>query len=116
LQFGLLTGKFQSSTSFQKDDHRSFRLSPEIIEKSNELVRKYWKPLAEERGQTLAEFALSFILSKKGVSTVIPGLRTPEQVKQNTANIQALDENVMQQLTEKNKHLDELVELMKVRG
>jgi hypothetical protein len=37
-------------------------------------------------------------------------------VKQNTANIQALDENVMQQLTEKNKHLDELVELMKVRG
>jgi aryl-alcohol dehydrogenase-like predicted oxidoreductase len=116
LQFGLLTGKFESSASFQKDDHRSFRLSAEIISGSNALIRKYWKPLAEEREQTLTEFALSFILSKQGVSTVIPGLRTPEQVKLNTKNIQVLDEKTMQRLTEKNKEIDELIELMKEKG
>jgi aryl-alcohol dehydrogenase-like predicted oxidoreductase len=116
LQFGLLTGKFESSVSFQKDDHRSFRLNAEIIEKSNELIRKYWKPLAEEREQTMTEFALSFILSKKGVSTVIPGLRTPEQVKMNTKNIQVLGEDVMERLTEGSKEIDELIGLMRERG
>ncbi|RYF78502.1 MAG: aldo/keto reductase, partial [Chitinophagaceae bacterium] len=30
LQFGLLTGKFSSQSSFAADDHRSFRLTPEI--------------------------------------------------------------------------------------
>jgi aryl-alcohol dehydrogenase-like predicted oxidoreductase len=116
LQFGLLTGKFDNDAGFQKDDHRSFRLSPEIISKSNELMRKYWKPLADEREMSMTEFALSFILSKKGVSTVIPGLRTPEQVRQNVKNIQTFDNSVMQRLTEKNEHVDELVGMMKFRG
>ncbi|HVE60977.1 MAG TPA: aldo/keto reductase, partial [Chitinophagaceae bacterium] len=34
LQFGLLTGKFSSSTSFKPDDHRSFRLTPEVLKRA----------------------------------------------------------------------------------
>jgi aryl-alcohol dehydrogenase-like predicted oxidoreductase len=116
LQFGLLTGKFSEKTSFDKDDHRSFRLTPSIIEKANQLVEKYWKPMATENGMSMAEFALSFILSVDGVSTVIPGLRTPEQVVMNTKNIRVLDSKYMKLLQEENEWRTELVEMFKARG
>jgi hypothetical protein len=47
---------------------------------------------------------------------VIPGLRTPEQVKMNTKNIQVLGEDVMERLTEGSKEIDELIGLMRERG
>jgi aryl-alcohol dehydrogenase-like predicted oxidoreductase len=116
LQFGLLTGKFTGKTSFSKDDHRSFRLTPEIIGKSNQLLKNSWEPIAKENGMSMTEFALSFILSVDGVTTVIPGLRTPEQVVMNTKNIRVLDTKYMTVLQEKNEHVNELVALFKARG
>ncbi|HYC30293.1 MAG TPA: aldo/keto reductase, partial [Chitinophagaceae bacterium] len=80
-QFGLLTGKFSPNTTFDANDHRSFRLTPEIIEKSMKVL---------EQVDVSAAKALSFILTCKEVSTVIPGIRTPEHVKQNTTGIQTL--------------------------
>ena len=36
-------------------------------------------------GQTLPQFALRWIIDQPGVSTVIPGARTPEQARGNAA-------------------------------
>jgi len=95
LQFGLLTGKFSSHTKFEKDDHRSFRLTPQIIQETLKvLATKVW-PVAEEEGISKTQMALSFILSHKEISTVIPGIRTPQHVAQNTEGLKQLKkENV----------------------
>ena len=36
-------------------------------------------------GQTLAQFALRWVIDQEGVSTVIPGARNAEQVEQNVS-------------------------------
>ena len=90
LQFGLLTGKFSAHTKFEKDDQRSFRLTPEIIENVlNVLEDKVWSVATKEQ-LTITQLALSFILSFKEISTIIPGIRTPEHVIQNTSGLKLL--------------------------
>lgn len=114
LQFGLLTGKFSANTKFEKDDHRSFRLTPEIINSTLEILEKKAWPLAEEEHLTKTQLALSFILSFNEISTVIPGIRTPEHVVQNTEGLRQLKkENTefLQSLSETDwKHIMELME------
>lgn len=116
LQFGLLTGKFSSSASFQKDDHRSFRLSPEIMERSLELLREKVWPIAAKEGASKGSLALNFILSFAEISTVIPGIRTAEQVQANTENIRTLsaeDKSFLQSLA---TEWAPVVQLMEQRG
>lgn len=91
LQFGLLTGKFDRESTFDKDDHRHFRLTPEILESSLNALKEVW-PLTEKYGVTKTELSLSFILSFDAVSTVIPGIKTPEQAEKNTQGIVELEE------------------------
>ena len=117
LQFGLLTGKFSSNTKFEKDDHRSFRLIPEIIQKTLEVLEEKVWPLAEEEHLNKTQLALSFILSFKEISTIIPGIRTSEHVAQNTAGLKLLKEkNVgfLQSLSETD--WKPIVELMEKQG
>jgi aryl-alcohol dehydrogenase-like predicted oxidoreductase len=90
LQFGLLTGKFSSNTKFEKDDHRSFRLTPEIIEKTLKVLEEKIWAVADEEQLSKTQLALSFILSFKEISTIIPGIRTPEHVLQNTEGLKQL--------------------------
>ena len=93
LQFGLLTGKFSSNASFANDDHRSFRLTNEILEKAlNILEEKIW-PISETENTNPTQLALNFILSYQQISTVIPGIRTEQHVQQNTTGLQPLKEN-----------------------
>ncbi|MFL5810071.1 MAG: aldo/keto reductase, partial [Flavisolibacter sp.] len=50
LQFGLLTGKFTPYTRFAGDDHRSFRLTPEILQHSLQVLEeKVWPLATDER-------------------------------------------------------------------
>lgn len=86
LQFGLLAGKFHKSSRFTKSDHRSFRLPPNVLEQSLDDLESLW-PIADKYNIGYDAFALSFILSHLGVSTVIPGIKTPEQAIANTKNI-----------------------------
>lgn len=83
LQFGLLTGKFSTTSAFDKNDHRQKRLTPEIIAASDEALAPIWL-LCEKYNCTKTALALSYILSYDAVSTVIPGIRTAEQVALNT--------------------------------
>ncbi len=84
LQFGLLTGKFTPETRFDPADHRSMRLPPHLLKKGLDHLRRF-SQLAEAYKMTLGTFALKFVLAHDAVSTVIAGIKTPEQAQQNAA-------------------------------
>ncbi len=82
LQFGLLSGKFTRQTTFNKDDHRASRLRPEVLD----TILGTLDPLADmaaRYGISQASLALSFVAAFPGVTTLIPGIRTPEQAEMN---------------------------------
>ncbi len=91
LQFGLLTGTMQNDKTFPEDDHRHVRLNRDIITTTNKILdEKIW-PLCHKYSISKTSLALSFILSVDGVSTVIPGIRTAYQAKENTKGIIQLE-------------------------
>lgn len=87
LQFGLLSGKIRPDKVFSKTDHRSYRLSSELIKKVLNILEQKVQAMAENYGTSLSSLALSYVLSFPEVSTVIPGIRTPEQVQLNTQGL-----------------------------
>jgi aryl-alcohol dehydrogenase-like predicted oxidoreductase len=102
LQFGLLTGKFNKEARFSKNDHRFFRLQPKFVSDLLDALDDVWH-LAEKYEVDKTTFAQSFILNHKGVSTVIPGIKTPEQAEKNTKAIILISEediNFIHQLFE----------------
>lgn len=86
LQFGLLTGKFTTGTSFSEKDHRKGRLTPELIGTVEEALAPVWQ-LCEKYHCSRTQLALGYILSYAEISVVIPGIRTPEQVAGNTEGL-----------------------------
>lgn len=116
LQFGLLTGKFSSSDRFENTDHRSFRLTEEIMEKSLQLLdEKVW-PLGKNEGLSKTSLALSYILSFTEISTVIPGIRTAEQAEANTAGIKQLSTQNKSYLQQLSAEWEPVMQLMEQRG
>ena len=91
LQFGVLTGKFTKQSTFAPDDHRSFRLTPEILSDTLDALEPVWA-MAEKYNLSKTELSMSFILSFDSVSTVIPGIKTPEQAQKNTMGIVRLSD------------------------
>ena len=89
LQFGLLTGKFNKDTTFEKNDHRAFRLTPEILSEATNNLEEVW-PVAEKHGISKTSLSLSFILNFSQISTVIPGIKTPHQAELNSKNLISL--------------------------
>ncbi|RIW15227.1 aldo/keto reductase [Algoriphagus lacus] len=117
LQFGLLSGKMKGDTVFSKDDHRSTRLTSEIIGEVNRVLHRHVLPLTEKYETNLAALSLSFILGFDKVSTVIPGIRTPEHVRQNTTGLVRLSEEDHQDLQDLfEREWQPILELMKARG
>ncbi|TCJ00755.1 aldo/keto reductase [Aeromicrobium sp. IC_218] len=94
LASGLLSGKYDESTTFDASDHRSYNrdgsafdvgetFSGVPFELGLEAVRRL-APLVPE-GATMAQTALRWVIDQPGVSTVIPGARNPEQARGNVA-------------------------------
>ena len=98
LQFGLLSGKIKPETVFSKDDHRSYRVVPHITEAVLKILKEEVWPLCEKYQTTESGLALSYILSYPEISTVIPGIRTPEHVALNTDHLVTLGEKDKQHL------------------
>ena len=96
LQFGLLTGTMLNDKAFPTDDHRHFRLNHDIIKSTNEILNKKVWALCDKYSINKTSLALSFILSVKGISTVIPGIRTAKQAMENTSGIVQLEEQDME--------------------
>jgi aryl-alcohol dehydrogenase-like predicted oxidoreductase len=93
LASGLLSGKYTAATTFGADDHRNYNSKGEAFDVGEtfsgvpfdvglEAVERLRGVLPAE--QTLAQFALRWILDQPGVSVVIPGARNPKQAKDNT--------------------------------
>jgi aryl-alcohol dehydrogenase-like predicted oxidoreductase len=98
LQFGLLTGKFTTSSRFTNDDHRSFRLTPEILQHTLQVLEEKVWPIAKELNMTPTALALSFILSHPQINTCIPGIRTAQHVSANTSGLKQLPEEYLNAL------------------
>lgn len=116
LQFGLLTGKFSRETRFPADDHRSMRLRPEVLSRSLDGLEELW-PLADKYGVSRASLSISFAASFPEVSTVIPGIRTPEQADADTAGIVQLSVEDMGFIRDLYRHrFATVVDLMQQMG
>ena len=116
LQFGLLTGKFTRATRFATDDHRHFRLRPEILGAALDALEEL-SPLCRELGISPTALSLGYCISVPGVSTVIPGIRTARQAEENTQFIRSLSDEMMGRLEELyRRRFEHLVSLFERQG
>lgn len=84
---GTLTGTLTKESKWDEGDWRNSYFVPENLIPSVERAEAL-KPLVPE-GMTLPEMALRFILSNPDVSTTIPGMRRPANVRNNIATSDA---------------------------
>jgi aryl-alcohol dehydrogenase-like predicted oxidoreductase len=84
LQRGILTGKIEPGHSFAATDHRSqqYYFQPGNHERVMAFLGAI-RPIAEQRGVTLAQLVLSWTLHRPGITHVLVGARNPRQVKEN---------------------------------
>ena len=116
LQFGLLTGKFTADSEFDITDHRHNRLTPQIINSSNVAIQGIWE-LCNKYQISKTQLAMSYILSYTEVSTVIPGIRTPEHVLSNTSGMVKLaDEDIQMIENEGRGALASLLAIIEKQG
>jgi aryl-alcohol dehydrogenase-like predicted oxidoreductase len=94
LASGLLSGRYTKDTTFAENDHRNYNRHGEAFDVGETFSGVPYEAGLEavERlrglvpaGQTLAQFALRWIIDQPGVSTVIPGARNASQASANTA-------------------------------
>ncbi|MFD5472812.1 aldo/keto reductase [Streptomyces sp. NPDC127105] len=94
LASGLLSGKYTKDTVFAADDHRTYNRHGEAFDQGETFsgvdfatgveAAAEFAALAPE-GWTPAQLALRWIIQQPGVTTVIPGARSPEQARANAA-------------------------------
>lgn len=89
LASGILTGKYRKGAAPEAGTRAGDlpRVRERITEAKLDAVERI-RPWAEERGHTVAEAAIAWLLAHLVVSSVIAGARTPEQT---TANIAAAE-------------------------
>ena len=82
LASGLLSGRYQEVKSFDESEARAGKYDAETFARMQDEIREV---LANElpENTTLAEYALAWSLAHPAVSCVIPGCKTPEQVRMN---------------------------------
>ena len=107
LASGMLTGKLTATSTFAREDHRHFNRHGEAFDVGETFAGVPYEvglQAVEELkslvpgGATLAQLALRWILMFDGVSTIIPGGRTPRQVADNCGGsaLPALTEQQLQ--------------------
>ncbi len=94
LASGLLSGRYTADTVFAADDHRTFNRHGEAFDQGETFSGVDWATGIEAAaefaalapaGATPAQTALRWIIQQPGVTTVIPGARSPEQARANAA-------------------------------
>ena len=81
---GFLTGKIDENTTFDSSDLRSRipRFTPEA-RKANQVLLDLLAKIAEQKGATLAQIALAWLLAQKPWIVPIPGSRKLERLEEN---------------------------------
>ena len=94
LASGMLSGKYDARTTFAANDHRTYNRHGEAFDVGETFagvpfevgVRAAQEVAAlTPPGATTAQLALRWIVDQPGVTTVIPGARTPDQARANAA-------------------------------
>ncbi|MES1212385.1 MAG: aldo/keto reductase, partial [Leifsonia sp.] len=95
LASGLLSGRYRHDTAFAADDHRTFNRHGESFDQGETFsgvdfdegveAAQEFTALADRAGLPAAQAALAWLAQLPGVSTVIPGARTPQQAEANAA-------------------------------
>ncbi|WP_346623245.1 aldo/keto reductase [Blastococcus montanus] len=94
LASGLLTGKYDESTTFPADDHRNFNRHGEAFDVGETFAGVPFEVGVEAAREVAAiagdavptsAFALRWVIDQPGVTTVIPGARNVTQVRGNVA-------------------------------
>ena len=108
LASGLLTGKFNQKTTFNKDDHRAFNREGAAFDKGEtfsgvdyDLGLKAVDALKRHfNTDNIAPYALRWILMFDAVATVIPGASKPEHIVNNAkaADLDALSKADMEKV------------------
>jgi aryl-alcohol dehydrogenase-like predicted oxidoreductase len=88
---GSLTGKLREDTTFPPGDFRTEYFGGGLLAETVRRVEAL-RPIVEGAASSMARGALRWVLSNPAVSTVIPGMRSPQQVDENTA---ASDDGVL---------------------
>lgn len=76
---GILTGKVDANTKIDEKDHRSVRKG-EWIRASLKKVEQL-SPIAKRNGLSITELAIKFILSKKGIASVLPTVISTDEIE-----------------------------------
>ena len=98
LASGLLSGRYTLNTKFAADDHRSYNRHGEAFDVGETFSGVDYATGVRAAGDfvsivsdsedfkgTPTQAALRWVIQQPGVSTVIPGARSPEQARQNAA-------------------------------
>lgn len=98
LASGLLSGRYTETTTFAANDHRTFNRHGEAFDQGETFsgvdfdagvaaAREFSELVARlaPAGTTPAQAALSWVSGLAGVTTTIPGARSPEQARANAA-------------------------------
>lgn len=95
LASGLLSGRYTRDTTFAADDHRTYNRHGEAFDVGETFsgvdyaagveAAQRFSALADAHGLAPATAALAWLAQLPGVSTVIPGARSPEQARANAA-------------------------------
>jgi L-glyceraldehyde 3-phosphate reductase len=80
---GLLTDRYLNGIPADSRMSKGKFLKPDML--TNELLEQIrrWNAEAQEKGMTLAQMALSWILEQAGVTSVLVGASSTEQLKKN---------------------------------
>jgi L-glyceraldehyde 3-phosphate reductase len=89
---GVLSGKYNKgnrSDTRAEDKNSTLRKShvePNVLDAVEQL-----EPIARDRGQTMVQLALSWVLRRKEMTSALIGVRTLDQLKENLGVIENLD-------------------------
>jgi aryl-alcohol dehydrogenase-like predicted oxidoreductase len=109
LSSGLLTGKFKSDSTFERDDHRAFNRKGEAFDRGETLsgldlslglkAVEALRPLTPPNS-SMAQMALRWILMFPEVTCAIPGAKRPDQVEENikASDIPPLSDETMKKI------------------
>ncbi|MAZ27244.1 MAG: aldo/keto reductase [Cytophagaceae bacterium] len=97
LQRGLLTGKMKPGHEFEEGDHRQdlYFFKDENIKRTDAFLQKI-KPIAKDKGVTLAQLVIRWTLEQPGITVALVGARNAKQAGQNAkaGNLQLTHEEV----------------------
>jgi aryl-alcohol dehydrogenase-like predicted oxidoreductase len=97
---GVLTGKVNEKTLFDKNDHRGNRKKEWILEAIQKIEKMI--PVANSREWNISQLAIKFVLSQKQVSVVLPTVINIEEIETfaEMSDGNYLNENEIAQITD----------------